>query len=193
MKFTKREKVLLYILLCIILIVGSVFLLILPSYDKYNDLKTEHQNAQLELQSTRASIIDYTDLDKQIKKTSKELKQVKNKFYSEMEKEEVDSMITNMVIEHGLTPSSLSVTDAANENVISYKAFTKNKNATSDKSGNQLKVYNVNMTVSGTISNLQTLVNDANKSKTLKVASVNYSEQNSDEKEMNVTFKVFMI
>lgn len=193
MKFTKREKVLLYILLCIILIVGSVFLLILPSYDKYNDLKTEHQNAQLELQSTRASIIDYTDLDKQIKKTSKELKQVKNKFYSEMEKEEVDSMITNMVIEHGLTPSSLSVTDAANENVISYKTFTKNKNATSDKSENQLKVYNVNMTVSGTITNLQTLVNDANKSKTLKVASVNYSGQDSDEKEMTITFKVFMI
>ena len=193
MKFTKREKVLLYMLLCVLLIVGSIFFLILPSYEKYNDLKASHQTAELELQSARASIIDYTDLDKQIKQTAKELKNIKKKFYAEMKKEEVDSLITNLVIEHGLTPSSLSVTDATKESVISYETFTKNSNASSNESTNQLKVYNVNMTVSGTILNLQTLVNDANKSKTLKVASVNYSEQESDEKEMTVTFKVFMI
>lgn len=185
MKFTKRERVLLYILLCLVLVLGGVFFLILPSFEKYNNLKATHQTAELELESARASIIDYTDLDKQIKKTAKELKAIKNKFYAEMDKEEVDDLVTESAVNHNLVPTSLSISEVAKEDVVNF----------SDKGskGSSMKVYTVTLNVQGSVENMQILVNDANKSKTMKVQSVSYSEQTTDEKDMVIVFKVFMI
>ena len=58
--------------------------MLLPALEKHNTLKAEYDTAQLELQSVKASMIDYGDLDKQLKETSEELKNIKNKFYEEM-------------------------------------------------------------------------------------------------------------
>ena len=57
--------------------------MLLPALEKHNTLKAEYDTAQLELQSVKASMIDYGDLDKQLKETSEELKNIKNKFYEE--------------------------------------------------------------------------------------------------------------
>ena len=80
---TKREKILLYVLLCIVVFAGGLFWMLLPALEKHNTLKAEYDTAQLELQSVKASMIDYGDLDKQLKETSEELKNIKNKFYED--------------------------------------------------------------------------------------------------------------
>ena len=74
---TKREKILLYVLLCIVVFAGGLFWMLLPALEKHNTLKAEYDTAQLELQSAKASMIDYGDLDKQLKETSEELKIMK--------------------------------------------------------------------------------------------------------------------
>ena len=202
---TKREKVLLYILLCIIIVVGGFFYLIMPAMEKHTDLQAKKDTAEMELISTKASIPRYDDLDKEIKEASKELKAIKAKFYDNLKKEDVDKIITKLAIDHYLEPTSLSITDVSEEEILNYKESlkaiekkedNKNEDGTKEKKKNILKVYNISLSVDGTVLNLQNMINDANKMKSLKVASVNYnSVVSKDEKSniMMVTFKLFML
>ena len=202
---TKREKVLLYILLCIIIVVGGFFYLIMPAVEKHTDLQAKKDTAEMELISTKASIPRYDDLDKEIKEASKELKAIKAKFYDNLKKEDVDKIITKLAIDHYLEPTSLSITDVSEEEILNYKESlkaiekkdeNKNEDGTKEKKKNILKVYNISLSVDGTVLNLQNMINDANKMKSLKVASVNYnSVVSKDEKSnsMMVTFKLFML
>ena len=202
---TKREKVLLYILLCIIIVVGGFFYLIMPAMEKHTDLQAKKDTAEMELISTKASIPRYDDLDKEIKEASKELKAIKAKFYDNLKKEDVDKIITKLAMDHYLEPISLSITDVSEEEILNYKKSlkaiekkdeNKNEDGTKEKKKNILKVYNISLSVDGTVLNLQNMINDANKMKSLKVASVNYnSVVSKDEKSnsMMVTFKLFML
>ena len=202
---TKRGKVLLYILLCIIIVVGGFFYLIMPAMEKHTDLQAKKDTAEMELISTKASIPRYDDLDKEIKEASKELKAIKAKFYDNLKKEDVDKIITKLAIDHYLEPTSLSITDVSEEEILNYKESlkaiekkdeNKNEDGTKEKKKNILKVYNISLSVDGTVLNLQNMINDANKMKSLKVASVNYnSVVSKDEKSnsMMVTFKLFML
>ncbi len=202
---TKREKVLLYILLCIIIVVGGFFYLIMPAMEKHTDLQAKKDTAEMELISTKASIPRYDDLDKEIKEASKELKAIKAKFYDNLKKEDVDKIITKLAMDHYLEPTSLSITDVSEEEILNYKESlkaiekkdeNKNEDGTKEKKKNTLKVYNISLSVDGTVLNLQNMINDANKMKSLKVASVNYnSVVSKDEKSnsMMVTFKLFML
>lgn len=169
-------------------------LVLLPALEKHNTLKAEYDTAQLELQSVKASMIDYGDLDKQLKETSEELKNIKNKFYEEMNKEDVDNLITSMTIEHGLTPVSLSIAEADQEDILSYTEYQlqQKKGSSSKNKDGKLKVYNVNLSVSGAITDVQTLVDDVRTTKSLKVSGITYSEED-DEKTTTITFKLFMI
>lgn len=202
---TKREKVLLYILLCIIIVVGGFFYLIMPAMEKHTDLQAKKDTAEMELISTKASIPRYDDLDKEIKEASKELKAIKAKFYDNLKKEDVDKIITKLAIDHYLEPTSLSITDVSEEEILNYKESlkaiekkdeNKNEDGTKEKKKNTLKVYNISLSVDGTVLNLQNMINDANKMKSLKVASVNYNSVISKDEKSNsmmVTFKLFML
>ena len=202
---TKREKVLLYILLCIIIVVGGFFYLIMPAMEKHTDLQAKKDTAEMELISTKASIPRYDDLDKEIKEASKELKAIKAKFYDNLKKEDVDKIITKLAMDHYLEPISLSITDVSEEEILNYKESlkaiekkdeNKHEDGTKETKKNILKVYNISLSVDGTVLNLQNMINDANKMKSLKVASVNYnSVVSKDEKSnsMMVTFKLFML
>lgn len=201
---TKREKVLLYALLCVIIIVGGFFYMVMPAMEKHGDLQAEKDSAEMELISAKASIPNYGDLNKEIKEASKELKTIKKKFFETLKKEDVDKTITKLALEHSLVPTSLTITDAADEEIMNYKENlkalekkeeqgTKEDTDKKDKK-NTLKVYNISLSVDGSILNLQSMINDANKMKSLKVASVNYTTTTKDDTNtMTVTFKLFML
>lgn len=200
---SKREKTLIYILVCMIVFIGGIFLLVLPSFEQYSKAKSAYDEASDQLVITKASVPDYTTLDANVKKVKKELVEIRKSFYEEMNKEDLDQEITQLVVEHNLVPVNLSMSEIASEEVMNYEAYlksqtkeqststTKNKTETTKKT--TAKVYNVTMVVQGTVQNVQSLVNDANKTYSMKIGSVQYSEQQEDTKQMTITFKVYMM
>lgn len=200
---SKREKTLIYILVCMIVFIGGIFLLVLPSFEQYSKAKSAYDEASDQLVITKASVPDYTTLDANVKKVKKELEEIRKSFYEEMNKEDLDQEITQLVVEHNLVPVNLSMSEIASEEVMNYEAYlksqtkeqstsaTKNKTETTKKT--TAKVYNVTMVVQGTVQNVQSLVNDANKTYSMKIGSVQYSEQQEDTKQMTITFKVYMM
>ena len=77
-------------------------------------------------------------------------------------------------MDHYLEPISLSITDVSEEEILNYKESlkaiekkdeNKNEDGTKEKKKNILKVYNISLSVDGTVLNLQNMINDANKMK----------------------------
>ncbi|RGC12508.1 hypothetical protein DXA09_21975 [Absiella sp. AM54-8XD] len=198
---SKREKTLIYILVCMIVFIGGIFLLVLPSFEQYSKAKSAYDEASDQLVITKASVPDYTTLDANVKKVKKELEEIRKSFYEEMNKEDLDQEITQLVVEHNLVPVNLSMSEIASEEVMNYETYlksqTKEQSATENKTETTkkttAKVYNVTMVVQGTVQDVQSLVNDANKTYSMKIGSVQYSEQQEDTKQMTITFKVYMM
>lgn len=198
---TKREKVLLYILLCSVIVIGGAFLLVLPAIEKNVELNNEYQQKLLVLADTKNKVPDYTNLEKDIKTATKELKAIKAKYYAKLKKEDIDKEITGLAIKNGLTPVGLNIDAAKDEEVLSYAEYIKkqaseNKGSSVDKkltSALVLKVYNVSLNVTGNVSNVQKLIDEANNTKSMKIASVTYSNEANLEKQTTITFKVFII
>lgn len=202
---TKREKFLLYILLCVIIFVVGVFLLCIPAVNKYTDLSAQADTVNAQYQTLKASVVDYSGLEKKIKDAQNDYKKQIEKFYvaNDMKPEDVDNLITSLAVSHGLTPTALNISEITSEEVINYSEYLEKQKKEAEgnteqstapvNEANSLKVYNVSLKVKGTVSALQRLVNDANSSKSLQIESVNYSEQEDEDKDMTVTFKLFMI
>lgn len=200
---SKREKTLIYILVCMIVFIGGIFLLVLPSFEQYSKAKSAYDEASDQLVITKASVPDYTTLDANVKKVKKELEEIRKSFYEEMNKEDLDQEITQLVVEHNLVPVNLSMSEIASEEVMNYETYLKSQtkeqgtssseNKTETTKKTTAKVYNVTMVVQGTVQDVQSLVNDANKTYSMKIGSVQYSEQQEDTKQMTITFKVYMM
>lgn len=197
---SKREKTLIYILVCMIVFIGGIFLLVLPSFEQYSKAKSAYDEASDQLVITKASVPNYTTLDENVKKVKKELDEMRKNFYEEMDKEDLDQEITQLVVEHNLVPVNLSMSEIASEEVMNYEDYIKSKNSENTKNENKVtisttsaKVYAVTMVVQGTVQDVQALVNDANKTYSMKIGSVQYSEQQEESKQMTITFKVYMM
>lgn len=200
---SKREKTLIYILVCMIVFIGGIFLLVLPSFEQYSKAKSAYDEASDQLVITKASVPDYTTLDANVKKVKKELEKIRKSFYEEMNKEDLDQEITQLVVEHNLVPVNLSMSEIASEEVMNYETYLKSQTKEQSTSSTEkktetakkttAKVYNVTMVVQGTVQDVQSLVNDANKTYSMKIGSVQYSEQQEDTKQMTITFKVYMM
>lgn len=198
-QLSKRERMLLYILICMVVFIGGIFLLVMPSFEKYTTAKSSRDTAVQVLASTKKNMPDYTDVDEKLKTSEEALEKVKKLFYSEMEKEDVDQIITSFTVQHNLNPVNLNINSITTEDVISYEDYVasqdKSESSTEEKPESTVsaKVYDVSLTVTGTVEDVQQLVNDANNTYSMKIASVQYSNQIELVKQMTITFKIYMI
>lgn len=194
MKLNKRERRLLYILLCVLLVVGGIFLVLLPAFEKNTSLKVKYKQAEQEMAALSTADVDATEAAKDTKNTHNKIKKLKDSFYSSMQKEDLDAMLTQLVMDHGLTPVSLTIEDVKEDEVLSFtEQKQKNKDSKNPAEVYRMQVYNAEMQVSGDVLKLQQLVDTANASKSMKVSALSYTEQNQEQKTMRVTFKVFMV
>lgn len=194
MKLNKRERRLLYILLCVLLVVGGIFLVLLPAFEKNTSLKVKYKQAEQEMAALSTADVDATEAAKDTKHTHNKIKKLKDSFYSSMQKEDLDAMLTQLVMDHGLTPVSLTIEDVKEDEVLSFtEQKQKNKDSKNPAEVYRMQVYNAEMQVSGDVLKLQQLVDTANASKSMKVSALSYTEQNQEQKTMRVTFKVFMV
>lgn len=109
-KLTKREKVLLYLLLCIVIVVGSVYLLILPASERYSALQDEvdtleMQQKQVDNKKGQLSALLERVEDLQVKCDAL----YENAFDITAAPEELDGYISIVTSYLGVTPDNLII------------------------------------------------------------------------------------
>ena len=90
---SKREKLLLYILLCVAILAGGLYLLVLPAMDSRLEVKDQlsaKQSRQEQVEQTISAI----DSDKQSLQTiEQDIAAFREKFLSGPQEEDIDSLI----------------------------------------------------------------------------------------------------
>lgn len=126
---TKREKVLLYLLGIIIILSVGVCLMLKPAAAKHDEVNETLIEKQQEQQEMVLAISTLEATKDKIKETKANINDIRPKFNAILVNEDIDSLITGLVVDCGLKPVSLSIS-SENQTEDGTQA------ATDDASGN---------------------------------------------------------
>ena len=172
-KLSSREKTLIYILVILLIVCFGWLILLQPQLTSHTSLKSSKDSLELQL----------TEL---------------NQFYNLMSKEDIDQLITNLTIEHKISPTNLTMSEITQTDLSSKKSDDNssdnaNDNTDESKSSNAL-VYScvVTQTCKGTKANLLNLIEDVKNMSGLHINSVAY-ENSTGNLDLTITYTVYMV
>lgn len=106
---TKREKVLLYLLGIIIILSVGVCLMLKPAAAKHDEVNETLLEKQQEQQEMVLAISTLEATKDKIKETKANINDIRPKFNAILVNEDIDSLITGLIVDCGLKPVSLSI------------------------------------------------------------------------------------
>ena len=108
-KLTKREKLLIYILICFGLLMGGFYLVVFPGYQKYQTLSNELTEAQFQ-QTSMASAIEAVPLVMTTRdEANVKLSGLKAPYSLHLPNEGLDALITQLCLANNLKPKTLNI------------------------------------------------------------------------------------
>ena len=151
-KLTKREKVMLYILLCLVIVAGLVSLLILPAISRNASQKSGLDTLALEqqqLEIRRAALQNNLERIQQLESKADEL--YESLYDTRTMSEVLDLYITGVAVEAGVIPQNLSIGSTLQKNIQFYMGDLATEE-TASSSGDVLKLPVASVLISGSCS-----------------------------------------
>lgn len=193
MKFTKREKVLLYFLLCFVLIMGGLFVLVLPSMKAKDEIELEYLSAKSRLSSLQNTLIEYGDLDTAITDTEKQIEEVKGKFYQPLPNEDVDKLLKEKLLLRNLTPLTMAISEPVPAELQTTTTVeTGTTEAVESQPTANINLITVSMTFTGDSVNLANFVDDIKALEATQIGSLTYDATNVDNP-ITISFKLYVL
>lgn len=200
---TKREKTMLYILLCFLIVVGGVFGLLLPAMNYSSDMQQKVDEAQMQQMLTSQTIMQAEQTQKAIVSAEAAWKAEKRYYKQPMQTEKVDSLVTALLLRHQLKIKSMTINPAepaviqkydANASTVSGGTGTTSASSTASdeqKTASQVTECRVNTIVVGAISDLNAMIDEINKTNGLRILSINSGTAGTESG--NTTFTIQMV
>ena len=204
-KLSSREKTLIYILVILLIVCFGWLILLQPQLTSHTSLKSSKDSLELQLTELKVTISSSSteDIKTQIMNINQEIKALNDQFYNLMSKEDIDQLITNLTIEHKISPTNLTMSEITQSNLSDKSSNTSSDNSsdstsdsksTDDTKDNQASVYTcvVTQTCTGTKANLLNLIEDVKNMSGLHINSVAY-ENSTGNLDLTITYTVYMV
>lgn len=204
-KLSSREKTLIYILVILLIVCFGWLILLQPQLTSHTSLKSSKDSLELQLTELKVtgSSSSTEDIKTQIMNVNQEIKALNDQFYNLMSKEDIDQLITNLTIEHKISPTNLTMSEITQTNLSDKSSNTSSDNSsdstsdsksTDDTKDNQASVYTcvVTQTCKGTKANLLNLIEDVKNMSGLHINSVAY-ENSTGNLDLTITYTVYMV
>ncbi len=120
LELKQGDIVLLKVLACILIVFFSFRFLILPGFEKHQDLELEKENTEAQQLDMQQTIDSALFMKEKIVKQKAALKEVSKGYYDLMENQEIDELITGLILKHNLFPVYLSISEPAPGIPLSY-------------------------------------------------------------------------
>lgn len=121
-KMTERDKRLLYILCIALFIVIFVRFVFVPCMDRQGELEIELQTARDTQTQMETEIAALSWVDGAIEKNTAALRTANRALYDTLSNDELDDLVTGLVLSHDLVPMNLSIQTAAAKTIPAYFA-----------------------------------------------------------------------
>lgn len=109
-EFSKREKVMIYILGMAALIVAAIFLVFMPSLNRYQELSSKRDETEFKQQEMQMAIAGLDTKRKSKVTATAELASKKEGYDRKMNNEQLDNLITTLMVDEGFRAQDLSIT-----------------------------------------------------------------------------------
>lgn len=185
---TLREKVLIYILCCTVVFTAVVLLLLMPGISKHTTA-SESLNTALEKKQTADDAINNKEaLENKYDSLKEAFSSLAGEYYSTMEPEEADVVLSGMVSRYGFTPTSLEISPIAATTVQTYvpgsSASSGEAAAEGEKtnaSDNTLNSYTMTIKGSGTNNQFAALCAEICLNKSMHLVSYSFNAVSTEE------------
>ena len=201
-KLSSREKILIYILVILLIVCFGWLILLQPQLTSHTSLKSSKDSLELQLTELKAtsSSSSTEDIKTQIMNVNQEIKALNDQFYNLMSKEDIDQLITNLTIEHKISPTNLTMSEITQTHLEDKnKKDSSSDSSDTDKLSDSKKddssyVYTcvVTQTCKGTKANLVNLMEDVKNMSGLHINSVAY-ENSTGNLDLTITYTVYMV
>ena len=201
-KLSSREKTLIYILVILLIVCFGWLILLQPQLTSHTSLKSSKDSLELQLTELKvtSSSSSTEDIKTQIMNVNQEIKALNDQFYNLMSKEDIDQLITNLTIEHKISPTNLTMSEITQTDLSSKNSDdSSSDNSDTDESSDSKKddssyVYTcvVTQTCKGTKANLVNLMEDVKNMSGLHINSVAY-ENSTGNLDLTITYTVYMV
>lgn len=188
-KLSKRERVLLYILLLFVIFAAGLFLLVQPSIQRYDALDVTLADKTMEQALRRAAISGAAQSERAIADYREKLKAGYADFYEPMTNEDIDRLITGMLEKHQLTPVSLSVPGTLETSVEPYQPEHVDDIPDTAVAAAEGLVCSVTATVDGAMQSLTALAEEVRAAPQLTLTGFSRMDTNN---QFTVTIDVYL-
>lgn len=201
-KLTSREKVLIYILIILLILCFGWLILLQPQLNNNSSLKSENDAYELQLSELQANSGTTTETV-DIVKLNQQVKELSDKLYNKMTKEDIDKLVTELATNHRIVPKTLSMSEITQTDLSSSTSdsTSQSTDTTSNDSSKDTKkeatsahVYTcvVQQTCTGTQAQLEKLLDDVKAMNGIYVTSVSY-ENGTGNLDLSITYTIYMI
>lgn len=166
-KLTKRDKLLLYLLVIVLIAFGFTWLVVLPQLDRSAELDLKIGELEAEKMPMEAAVKAVDSMRGLCEENRNTLEEELREFYPYLENYEIDKMVTTLMTEtYGLTVSSLSMEDTpAGVPVPAYhaagqEAGEEGEGAEPDGEAVSVLTSSVSVSAEGDRSRMQALIDD---------------------------------
>ncbi len=108
-KLSKREKVLVYIMVCVIIAFSVGFLLVIPQKNKYDEMKEQYDGAKMEKQSLQYQVNSVEEKQTELEAINSKRAEVEKLISEPMSPEDIGTMVTSLMTKYALAPMSLVI------------------------------------------------------------------------------------
>lgn len=181
-QLSSREKKLLYFLICFLIVVGSWLFLITPLLDKHSELNIEYQNILMENSNKQVELTRYQTAPELLKTKKESLQKIIEDYHPILKDEEIDKLLTTLLLNNHLEPISLSMSELQNVTLSSNNNQTNTEETNQDNTQQQntvssdyVKQVSIQISVSGSLDYLTKTIDDLNAMDGVQVSAFNYT------------------
>ena len=184
-KLSKREKLLIFLLLLIVLVAGGLTYVIAPLDDKISAAEDDIAAQEMTAQEMKTTIETGETLSDIYEENKSALETELSRYYEYMDNDAISDLVTNMVQNAGLQVQALSIGDTAFSTVTGYLSAEGTAGAT-------MLTNSVTATVTGSLDNLVVLVDRISGNDSMSLVSFSASSGGSGASTYAVALTIYM-
>lgn len=185
---TKREKIMLYVLLCFLLVMGGWFGLIKPQLDGYQKNKEAIEKRNVELSELQSKLELYQNAASSLRIQQDTYNQAISRYYKKTSNSNLSKIITKQIQDHNLIPVSLNMTSGQTKT-------NDQENSSETKLPKNITLSTVSIICDGDSNAYLKFIDEIrNQIKSAYISSFNYSvDSDSSTIRFNTVLEIYMI
>jgi len=194
MSLSKREKILLFILIMVAILYFSIQFLILPLATRYIDGLSERNHLAAQQARVEDDIRNEALIQAEHEDAQERLETIKREYPLLVPNEEIDTILTNLCLKNYLRPTSLSISIPPEP---TPSEESEEEEDTRDPEDMLFTIVTATMHVTGTYEALANLIDEVDSMQYIRITNLGYTASRSDDdtstSRVNIEFELTFV